>query len=169
MCDPANYLNALKLSQLDSHLILTKCFEELSRGELPIEENGVVVGVERSAHAYQQHFQTAWKGTHRQRQRHGEMQEWRKKRKGEGWTESAQDTPTWQHNKQNVNKFDPDWCTAYIRHFEPYKNQQDNMNIHRFFLKFKRFTESKHIVQYMHLCRRYIYINMYVCVCVLNR
>lgn len=59
MSDCVNYLDALELTQLHSHLILTECFEELSRGKLSIEENGAVVDVERSAHTYQQDFQTA--------------------------------------------------------------------------------------------------------------
>lgn len=65
MCVPVNYLNALDLTHLHSHLILTKCFEELRRGKLSIEENGAVVDVESSAHTYQQNFQAAWKGSHR--------------------------------------------------------------------------------------------------------
>lgn len=42
--------------------ILTERFEELSRGELPIEENGAVVDVENSAHADQQDLQAPCSG-----------------------------------------------------------------------------------------------------------
>lgn len=59
MCDPVNDLRALEHTQLNSHLILTKCFEELSWGKLSIEENGAVVDVECSAHTYQQDLQAA--------------------------------------------------------------------------------------------------------------
>ena len=63
MCHPVNYLHALELTQ--PHLILTERFEEVSRGKLPVEEDGAVVDVESSAHTYQQDLQAAWMGSHR--------------------------------------------------------------------------------------------------------
>lgn len=48
----------LELVQLFFHVALTKCFEELSRCKLSIEENGAVVDVESSAHAYEEDLQT---------------------------------------------------------------------------------------------------------------
>lgn len=42
--------------------ILTERFEELSRSELPVEENGAVVDVENSAHADQQDLQAPCSG-----------------------------------------------------------------------------------------------------------
>lgn len=65
MCEPVNYLRALELTGLNSHRVLTECFEELSRGKLSIEENGAVVDVESSAHTYEQDLQAAWKGGQR--------------------------------------------------------------------------------------------------------
>lgn len=42
-------------------LMLTKRFEQVCRGKLPVEENGTVVDVESSAHADEQDLQAAYK------------------------------------------------------------------------------------------------------------
>lgn len=42
-------------------MILTKCFEEVWRGKLSVEENGAVVDVESPAHADEQDLQAAYR------------------------------------------------------------------------------------------------------------
>lgn len=69
--------------------ILTERFEELSRGELPIEENGAVVDVENSAHADQQDLQAPCSG--------GPQTE----------------AETWSDGQRRGGSFDPDLCTAH--------------------------------------------------------
>lgn len=51
----------LIISQLNPNQILTKCFEEVGRGKLSIEENGAVVDVESPAHANQQDLQASYR------------------------------------------------------------------------------------------------------------
>lgn len=49
------------MSEANPIVILTKCFEEVCRGKLPVEENGAVVDVESPAHADEQDLQAAYK------------------------------------------------------------------------------------------------------------
>lgn len=73
------FVTLLIISQLNPNLILTKCFEEVSRGKLSVEENGAVVNVESPAHADQQDLQAAYRVA-TDRGKDMEMDRWRRRR-----------------------------------------------------------------------------------------
>lgn len=54
-------MTLVMISQANPIVILTKCFEEVWRGKLPVEENGAVVDVESPAHADKQDLQAAYR------------------------------------------------------------------------------------------------------------
>lgn len=54
-------MTLVMISQANPIVILTKCFEEVWRGKLSVEENGAVVDVESPAHADEQDLQAAYR------------------------------------------------------------------------------------------------------------
>lgn len=72
-------------------LILTKRFEQVCWGKLPVEENGAVVDVESPAHADEQDLQAAYRVA-TGRGKDMEMERWRWKREDEG--AKGQNAPT---------------------------------------------------------------------------
>lgn len=70
-----------------SWLVLTKRFEQVCRGKLPVEENGAVVDVKSPAHADEQDLQAAYReatGRGKDREMEREMDKETRERTREG-------------------------------------------------------------------------------------
>lgn len=97
-------LAMMMIDEANLILILTKRFEQVWWGKLPVEENGAVVDVESPAHADEQDLQAAYRvatGRGKDMEMEKERREWTREERAKALRGAQNIARKWKNNDEN--------------------------------------------------------------------